>query len=257
MQVVILCGGRGSRIRDLGRQLPKPLIPIGDHPILWHIMQGYARYGFKDFVLCLGYKGKTIKRYFQKYGLPLGDFPLNPSPPALDWQVTLVDSGLGAMTGCRVKRAEPYLAGDTFMLTYGDGLADVDLDALLAFHRGHGRLATVTAVRPPSRFGEIEMDGERVVEFNEKPAATRRRVNGGFFVFQRRFLDRLGDNPELVLEQGPLRQLARDGELMAYRHDGFWQPMDTAAEHAYLCELWASGRAPWMTWSEVASCCAA
>jgi glucose-1-phosphate cytidylyltransferase len=260
MQVVILCGGQGTRIRDVAEDIPKPMIPIGGRPILWHIMKGYARHGFTDFVLCLGHKSWVIKRYFLDYHLAGADvsFRLG-SPervkvhlpyPAEDWHVTLAETGLDAMTGCRVKRIEKYVSGDHFLLTYGDGVADLDIAALVRFHLGHGKTGTVTAVQPPGRFGEIDLAGSQVLEFNEKPLLSRGRINGGFFVFQRRLFDRLADDPGLVLEQAPLMQLARARELMAYLHDGFWQPMDNSREYKYLNDLWAQDRAPWKTWDE-------
>jgi glucose-1-phosphate cytidylyltransferase len=258
MQVVILCGGQGTRIRDVADDIPKPMIPIGDRPILWHIMKGYAQQGFTDFVLCLGYKGWVIKRYFLDYHLANADFTLSlgcPGPLRIhgttlpdNWQVTLAETGLDAMTGCRVKRIEKYITSEHFLLTYGDGLADVNLRELITFHLAHGKTGTVTAVRPPGRFGEIDLDGIQVAEFNEKPLITRGRINGGFFVFHRRFFDRLQDDPGLVLEQGPLMQLSHDGELMAHLHNGFWQPMDSSRDYKYLNELWSEGKAPWKTW---------
>jgi glucose-1-phosphate cytidylyltransferase len=258
MQVVILCGGQGTRIRDVTEDLPKPMLPIGGRPILWHIMKAYAHAGFTDFVLCLGHKSWAIKRYFLDYRLAELDFSLHLGSPdtarahgdtgADDWHVTLAETGTDAMTGCRVKRIEKYITGDTFMLTYGDGVADVNLGRLLAFHRGHGKIGTVTAVGAPGRFGEIDLDEGRVVQFNEKPLVSRGRINGGFFVFDRRLFDRLRDDPALVLEQDPLRELAGDGELMAYHHDGFWHPMDSSRDYRYLNDLWSRGHAPWNTW---------
>jgi len=258
MQIVILCGGQGTRIRDVAEDVPKPMIPIGGRPILWHIMKGFAHQGFTDFILCLGYQSWVIKRYFLDYHLAHADFSLrlgSAGPDWVrepdrteDWRITLAETGLDAMTGCRVKRIERYVAGDTFLLTYGDGVADVDLAALVAFHRAHGRTGTVTAVEAPGRFGEIELDGGRVTQFMEKPLTARGRISGGFFVFERRFFDRLRDDPELILEHGPLTQLARDGELMAHRHDGFWHPMDNSRDHKYLNDLWEQGQAPWNTW---------
>jgi glucose-1-phosphate cytidylyltransferase len=260
MQVVILCGGQGTRIRDVADDVPKPMIPVGGRPILWHIMKGFAHHGLTEFVVCLGYKSWVIKRYFLDYHLAGTDFTVRLGAPASvslqgpvpreNWQVTLAETGVDAMTGCRVKRVEKYLTGDTFLLTYGDGVGDVNVGELLAFHRAHGRLGTVTAVRPPSRFGEIQLEDDRVVEFTEKPVTARGWVNGGFFVFQRRFLGRLADDPGLVLEQGPLKQLAADGEMRAYRHDGFWQPMDSSRDYKYLNDLWDRGAAPWRTWDE-------
>jgi glucose-1-phosphate cytidylyltransferase len=258
MQVVILCGGQGTRIRDVADDIPKPMIPIGDRPILWHIMKGFAHHGFTDFILCLGYKGWIIKRYFLDYHLANSDFSLSlgthgelrihGSNPEEDWNVTLAETGLDAMTGCRVKRIERYITGDDFMLTYGDGVADINIRQLVDFHRGHGKIGTVTAVRPPGRFGEIDLDGNQVVEFNEKPLLTRGRISGGFFVFQRRMFDRLQNDVGLVLEQAPLMQLARDGQLMAHLHNGFWQPMDNSRDYKYLNELWQTGKAPWNCW---------
>jgi len=258
MQVVILCGGQGTRIRDVADDIPKPMIPIGERPILWHIMRGFAQYGFKEFILCLGYKGWVIKRYFLDYHLANSDFSfllgapeertLHGTIPEEDWQVTLADTGLETMTGCRVKRIERYVKGDEFLLTYGDGVSDVNLRQLVEFHRGHGKIGTVTAVRPPGRFGEIDLEGHQVTEFNEKPLLARGRISGGFFVFKRRIFERLRDDPGLILEHGPLIQLARDGELMARPHDGFWQPMDNSRDYSYLNELWDNGNAPWKTW---------
>jgi glucose-1-phosphate cytidylyltransferase len=260
MQVVILCGGQGTRIRDIAEDIPKPMIPLGDRPILWHIMKGFAHHGFRDFVLCLGYKSWVIKRYFLDYHLASADFRINLHQPnevqlcawtaAEDWTITLAETGLDAQTGCRVKRIERYVTSEHFLLTYGDGVADVDVRRLVDFHLAHGKTGTVTAVRPPGRFGEIELDGAQVCDFNEKPLCSRGWINGGFFVFHRRLFDRLADDPALVFEQAPLRQLARDGELMAYPHDGFWQPMDNSRDHRYLNELWAQGKAPWNTWDE-------
>ncbi len=258
MQVVILCGGQGTRIRDVADDVPKPMIPIGGRPILWHIMKIYAQHGLTDFVLCLGYKSWVIKRYFLDYHLASADFRVDlaspgeahieASPCEEPWRVTLAETGLDAMTGCRVKRVARYVSSDTFMLTYGDGVADVDIRALLAFHRSHGKVGTVTTVQAPGRFGEVEVEGGQVVEFLEKPLLTRGRISGGFFVFQRSFLDRLQDDPELVLERGPLVNLARDGELMAYHHENFWHPMDSSRDYNFLNGLWNQGEAPWASW---------
>jgi glucose-1-phosphate cytidylyltransferase len=256
MQVVILAGGIGTRIRDVAEDIPKPMIPIGNRPILWHIMGCYAQHGCTRFVICLGHKGWLIKRYFLDYNLAEADFTvrLNGRGPLQihklshpqDWEVTLIETGVRTMTGGRIKRAEPYIEGDHFLLTYGDGLSDVDIGALVDFHLAHGRLGTVTAVRQPGRFGELEMDGERVVAFAEKPTRAAGRVSGGFFVFRREFLERLPDDEGLVLEQSPLLDLVRDGELVAYPHDGFWHCMDNSRDYQYLNQLWAEGRAPWM-----------
>jgi len=258
MQVVILCGGRGTRIRDVADDIPKPMIPIGNRPILWHIMKGYAEQGFTDFILCLGYKSWSIKRFFLDYHLAEADFTIDlgspeqcriHAPPVQEnWCVTLVETGLDAMTGCRVKRIEKYLTGDTFLLTYGDGVADIDIRQLVDFHRRQGKIGTVTAVERPGRFGELELRGAQVAEFSEKPPAARGRINGGFFVFDRCMLDRLEDDPQLILEHEPLARLAREGQLTAYRHNGFWHPMDSSRDFQYLNDLWAEGRAPWKTW---------
>jgi glucose-1-phosphate cytidylyltransferase len=256
MDVVILAGGMGTRIRDVAEDLPKPMIPVGDRPILWHIMGCYARHGFKRFIVCLGYKGWLIKRYFLDYNLAEADFTvkLDGSAPLEihkvshpeDWEVTLVETGLHTMTGARVRRAARYIRGNDFLLTYGDGLSDVDIGALADFHRAHGRLGTVTAVPQPGRFGELELAGTRVAGFSEKPVRTAGRISGGFFVFRREFLDRLPDDDGLVLEQAPLLGLVRDGELAAYAHDGFWHCMDSSRDYQYLNQLWRDGRAPWV-----------
>lgn len=256
MQVAILCGGQGTRIRDVAEDIPKPMIPIGNRPILWHIMKRYAQYGCKDFILCLGYKSWIIKQYFLNYHLAESDFSVTLRPGGSqvrlhdacfseDWTITFAETGLESMTGCRVQRIEKYVKGDAFMLTYGDGVADIDIGRLVEFHSRHGKLATITAVNPPSRFGELEMCGDQVVEFNEKTQVERGWINGGFFVLNRAIFSRLADDPSLVFEQAPLTGLAGDGELMAYRHHGFWHPMDCSRDHRYLNELWHAGKAPW------------
>ena len=258
MEVVILCGGQGTRIRDVADDIPKPMIPVGGRPILWHIMKTYAHHGFTDFVLCLGYKSWVIKRYFLDYHLAGADVTLRLGRPdearvhggaGEDWNVTLAETGLDAMTGCRVKRVEKYITGENFLLTYGDGVADVNVRRLVEFHRAHGKVGTVTAVQPPGRFGELELEGRRVRDFSEKPPLTRGRISGGFFVFRRELFDRLpDDDPGLVFERDPLTGLARDGELMAFPHDGFWHPMDSSRDYKYLNDLWAERAAPWNTW---------
>jgi glucose-1-phosphate cytidylyltransferase len=260
MQVVILCGGQGTRIRDVADDIPKPMIQVGGQPILWHIMKGYAQHGFTDFVLCLGYKSWLIKRYFLDYRLAAADCTIrleNPSKIQIhggstgveNWRVTLAETGADAMTGCRVKRIEKYITGDTFLLTYGDGVSDINIGKLVEFHRAHGKAGTVTAVQAPGRFGEIELEKGQVIQFMEKPPMARGRISGGFFVFHRSIFDRMGDDPTLVFEAAPLTQLARDGELMAYEYDGFWHPMDNSRDYKYLNDLWASGQAPWNTWT--------
>jgi glucose-1-phosphate cytidylyltransferase len=258
-KVVILCGGQGTRLREETEYRPKPLVDIGGRPILWHIMKLYAHYGFFEFVLCLGYRGNMIKEYFLNYEAMNNDFTIclgqkhnityHDAHREQDFYVTLADTSLEAMTGSRVKQAERYIAGDTFMVSYGDNVSDLDMGALLAFHRDHGRLATVTTVRPFSPFGHLELDAAgHVVDFTEKPQL-QGRANAGFFIFNRRVFDYLSAAPDCILESEPLQQLAREGELMAYRHDGFFYKMDTHKEYLYLNDLWNSGEAPWASWT--------
>jgi glucose-1-phosphate cytidylyltransferase len=256
MKTVILCGGDGSRLKELTEVTPKPMVEIGDKPILWHIMSGYARHGFTDFVLCLGYKGQVIKRYFLEYqaarreiAVTLGSSSqieyLGPEL-AENWRVTLAETGLKSLTGTRLRKVWPYLQGETFALTYGDGVSDVDLADVLAFHRREGRLATITGVRPPGRFGEIENHGSKVVSFWEKPAASGALINGGFFFFEPDFFRYLpAEGEEEMLEPGALRRCADDGQLTVYHHQGFWQCMDTLRDKLYLESVWESGEAPW------------
>ena len=258
MQVVILCGGKGTRLRAETEYRPKPMVPIGDRPVLWHIMKLYAHFGHDEFILCLGYKGEVIKDYFLNYRQTVSDFRVRLGKhskleflhafPEENWTVTLADTGQDTMTGGRVKRIEKYLEGDKFMLTYGDGVGNIDIEALLEFHRRHGKLATLTGVSPPGRFGELSMQDRRVIEFNEKPQSVGGLINGGFFVLQREDFRYFDDDPGLILEQAPLRRLAADGELMCFPHPGFWQPMDTFREFELLNKLWAQGQAPWKVW---------
>lgn len=260
MKAVILCGGQGTRIRDANELLPKPMLPIGGKPIVWHIMKAYARHGVKDFVLCLGYKGWLIKEFFLNYKAMTADLTVTLGQHGAvevvgrhdeeDWRVTLAETGDETMTGGRVAAVRNYVEGDEpFLLTYGDGVSDVDIGKTIAFHRQHGRVATVTAVRPPGRFGEMVIDGGRVTEFNEKPQATEGFINGGFFVLDgRKIWKYVGEDRRTIFEREPLRALAMDGQLLAYPHTGFWQPMDTAREYALLNDLWASGKPPWKTW---------
>jgi glucose-1-phosphate cytidylyltransferase len=262
MKAVILCGGQGTRIRDANELLPKPLLPIGNKPIVWHIMKGYATHGVREFVLCLGYKGWLIKEFFLNYRAMTADLTVNLGKHAAveildgngfeDWKVTLAETGEATQTGGRVAAIRRYVQNDDlFSLTYGDGVSDVDIRALVAFHKAHGRIATVTAVRPPGRFGEMRIAANAVEEFNEKPQATEGFINGGFFVFDaKRVWDYIVADPKLVLEREPLRRLAADGELMAYPHTGFWQPMDTSREYGLLNDAWATGKAPWKIWGE-------
>jgi len=257
MKVVILCGGLGTRLREETEFRPKPLVEIGRRPILWHIMKLYAHYGHQDFVLCLGYRGNMIKEYFLNYKAMNDDFTIRLGDQRIttyhdehgeqDFRVTLAETGYATMTGGRIRRIERYIDDDTFLVTYGDGVADVDLRALVEFHRSHGKLATLTAVRPQSRFGMVELAGDgRVQHFQEKPVLDQ-WVHVGFFVFHRRLFDYLpGD--DCILEREPLERLAQEGQLMAYRHPGSFFAMDTYRDHLALNELWQSGKAPWKVW---------
>jgi glucose-1-phosphate cytidylyltransferase len=259
MKVVILCGGQGTRLREETEVRPKPMVEVGGKPVLWHLMKLYAHHGLAEFVLCLGYKGYLIKDFFLNYEARMNDFTvrLGARPgveyqnghPEEGWLVTLAETGEYAMTGARVRRVRRYLGDEPFCLTYGDGLGDIDIPGLLRFHRSHGKIGTVTGVRPPQRFGELITDGGAVRTFSEKPQVTEGMINGGFFVFEPEFVERyLDDREDLVLELDPLQRLAADGELMVWQHEGFWQPMDTFREWKILEELWSSGRAPWKVW---------
>ncbi|PCI42173.1 MAG: glucose-1-phosphate cytidylyltransferase [Rhodospirillaceae bacterium] len=261
MKVVILCGGKGTRIRGVDDSLPKPLIPVGNYPIVWHIMRTYAHFGFKDFVLCLGYKGMAIKDFFLNYRAQVCDLTIDFSKDRevtydkvheeLDWKVTLAETGENTLTGSRVKKIQDYIGDDeTFMLTYGDGVCDIDIDELIAFHKSHGKILTVSGVRPPGRFGELEhADDGQIVEFNEKPNATGGRISGGYFVCQREIFDYLDANrDDETLETDPMRNLAKDGQMMMYGHDGFWQCMDTFRDFELLNGLVDADAAPWIKW---------
>jgi glucose-1-phosphate cytidylyltransferase len=256
MRVVILAGGRGTRLAEETGTRPKPMVEIGGKPIVWHLMSVYAKHGYKDFLLACGYKGELIKEYFHNYAIHNSDYIVDlksgklemVNPTRLDWRIGVIDTGLDTMTGGRILKLKPLIGNETFMCTYGDGLGDVDITALLAFHRAHGKLATVTAVRPPARFGDLALDGDSVRTFAEKPQTTQGWINGGFFVFEPALFDYIhGDDTSL--EREPLERLAADGELRAYRHGGFWQPMDTLREKELLESLWNSGQAPWKVWS--------
>ncbi len=255
MKVAILAGGVGSRLSEETELKPKPMVEIGGRPILWHIMKHYSHYGFNEFVIALGYKGEAIKTYMVDYcplnsnltvNLRTGQVRVNGGYKP-DWVVDLVETGIPTMTGGRIKRLAPYLGNETFMLTWGDGVSDVDLRRLLGFHRAHGKLATLTAVRPAARFGHLDLDGDRVAEFSEKPQTREGWINGAFFVLEPGVMDYIeGDDTQW--EREPLERLARDGQLMAYRHGSFWQCMDTLRDKVLLNELWSSGRAPWRIW---------
>ena len=256
MKAVILAGGLGTRISEETHLKPKPMIEIGGKPILWHIMKMYSAHGVNEFVICCGYKGYVIKEYFANYFLHTSDVTFDMTTNTMQvherhaepWKVTLVDTGEHTMTGGRLKRVLPYLQGeDAFCFTYGDGVSDVDISKLIAFHRAHGKAATVTAVQPPGRYGALNIVGEQVAGFMEKPRGDGAMINGGFFVLSPSVIERIEDDGT-TWEQEPLMGLAKDGQLMSFKHDGFWQPMDTLREKNLLEELWSSGQAPWKSW---------
>lgn len=255
MKAVILAGGLGTRLSEETDTKPKPMVEIGGQPILWHIMKIFSAYGVRDFVICLGYKGYAIKEYFLNYRLHLSDVTVEVGSGnvefhrsgAEDWRVSLVETGIASMTGGRLKRVRSYLDDEDFFLTYGDGVADIDLDALVAFHRAQGGLATVTSVVPPGRFGALELDGGRVTSFREKPAGDGATINGGFFVLSPKVVDYI-EGDATVWENEPMERLAREGQLFAWHHGGFWQAMDTLRDKNHLEALWSSGRAPWKVW---------
>jgi len=256
MKVAILAGGVGSRLSEETVIKPKPLVEIGGRPILWHIMMHYSHFGFKQFIIALGYKGEVIKKYIVDYcslnsdltvQVKTGKVTLHGEVTA-DWTVDLVDTGIATLTGGRIKRLAPYLGNETFMLTWGDGVSDVDLRKLLEFHRSHGKLVTLTAVHPPARFGHLELTGDRIAEFSEKPQTREGWINGAFFVVEPGALDYI-DGDDTQWERGPLQRLARDGQLMAFKHTSFWQCMDTLRDKVLLEELWQTNKAPWKVWS--------
>ena len=257
MKVGILAGGAGSRLAEETQIKPKPMVEIGNRPILWHIMRHYACYGFKEFVIALGYKGEIIKKFMVDYytlnsnlkvSLNTGEITTNDGYKP-DWTVELIDTGLATMTGGRIKRLVPFMGNETFMLTWGDGVSNVDLRNLLAFHRSHGKLATLTVVRPPARYGHMVLDGDQVAEFTEKPQTHEGWINGAFFVLEPGVFDYI-DGDDTQWEHEPLENLAKDGQLMAYRHTSFWQCMDTLREKHILETLWQSGTAPWKIWED-------
>lgn len=256
MKVVILAGGFGTRLSEETVNIPKPMVNIGEKPILWHIMKIYSHYGYNDFVICLGYKGYVIKEYFINYFMHMSDITVDLSNGGIkvhnsqveDWKITLVDTGLNTMTGGRIKRVKEYLGNKTFMLTYGDGVGDVNIEELVDYHKGHGKLATLTSVQPSGRFGALTMNEKGKVEsFIEKPAGDGAWVNGGFFVLEPEVTDYITDD-STIWEREPLEQLSKDGELYAYKHKGFWKPMDTLRDKNELEKLWQEGIAPWKIW---------
>ena len=255
MKIAILAGGVGTRLVEETEIKPKPMVEIGGRPIIWHIMMHYSHYGFKNFIIALGYKGEVIKRYMVDYCSLNSNLTVDLETGAVeihdgskqDWKVDLIDTGIPTLTGGRIKRLAPYLDEGTFMLTWGDGVSDVDLDRLLEFHRSHGKLATLTAVRPPARFGHLEFEGDRVMQFSEKPQTAEGWINGAFFVLEPGVFDYI-DGDDTQWEREPLERLAEDGELMAFRHTSFWQCMDTLRDKRLLQELWDSGEAPWKVW---------
>ncbi len=258
MKVVILAGGFGTRLSEETHLKPKPMVEIGGKPILWHIMKVYSAYGFNDFIICLGYKGYVIKEYFANYFLHMADVTIDlknnkievHSAKAEPWRVTLVDTGLNTMTGGRIKRIQKFIGDETFMLTYGDGVGDIDIKTLVEFHKKHGQYATVTAVQPSGRFGALELDEkDNVLSFREKPRGDGAWINGGFFVLEPAVFDYI-EGDETVWEREPLENLAKDGQLVAYKHRGFWKCMDTLRDKNELEKLWQSGNPPWKVWKD-------
>lgn len=255
MKVILLAGGKGTRLAEETSTRPKPMVEIGGRPILWHLMGLYAAHEFKDFIVACGYKGEMIKEYFRSLPMRTSDYVIDFADdsveiiksPDIDWRVAAVDTGIETTTAGRILRLRHLVGDERFMVTYGDGLGDIDLTALMTFHEQHGRLATVTAVRPPARFGALGLDGTAVVEFAEKPQTQAGWINGGFFVFEHDVLEYLAGD-ETILEREPLEDLARDGQLMAFTHSGFWEPMDTERDRTNLVRLWATGEAPWRVW---------
>ena len=252
MKSIILSGGFGTRLSEYTESIPKPMVTIGGRPILWHIMSTYAKYGFKDFHVALGYKAQVVKDYFLNYHQLNSDFSVDLSSGKVtthqvqkaDWKLTLVDTGLNTMTGGRVKKMKPYIGNETFMLTYGDGVTNINISQLVDFHKSHGKMVTVSAVHPAARFGEMNIDGAKVSSFSEKPQTTKGWINGGYFVIEPDFFD-LIDGDDTILEKTPLEKATEMGELMAFKHDGFWQCMDTKRDRDYLESLWESNANMW------------
>jgi len=252
MKVIILAGGLGTRLSEYTESIPKPMVAIGGKPIIWHIMSTYAKFNHKDFYIALGYKAEVIKEYFLNYKALNSDFTVDLSDGEIishqkddvDWKVTLLNTGLNSMTGGRVKRMKKFIGNETFLLTYGDGVADIDIDKLIKFHKSHGKIATVSAVHPSARFGELDIENNNVSSFKEKPQVAQGWINGGYFVLEPDFFDFI-ENDDTILEKDPLEQVAKKGELMAYQHNGFWQCMDTKRDRDTLEILWENNRAPW------------
>ena len=258
MKVVILCGGKGTRLKEETEFRPKPMVTIGGKPVLWHIMKIYAHYGYKEFILCLGYKGNMIKEYFLNYEAMNNDFSVrlgnhnqiefHSNHQEVDWKVTLVDTGENTQTGSRIKKVAGYLDTEDFMVTYGDGVGNIDIPKLISLHQSAGRVGTITGVRPSSRFGELVTNDHKVIKFHEKPQVSTGLINGGFFVFKKEFLKYLPENDNMPLEEEPLEKLTAAGELSIYRHDGFWQCVDTYRELGLLNSLWQTTSPPWKVW---------
>ena len=258
MKTAILAGGLGTRMQEVTSVIPKPMINIGPYPIMWHIMKHYSHYGVNEFCIALGYRGDVIKDYFLNYHSRLDDISVNLRSKEINyknnsnldnWIVNLIDTGENTMTGGRIARIRDYLKDETFFLTYGDGISNIDIKVLLEFHKSHGKIGTVSAVSPPSRFGVLDIKNNNSVQsFKEKPSTNTSYINGGFFVFEPTFFDYLDTDESCILEQNPLENLAKDGQLMAYKHDGFWQCMDTVRDIDYLKKLWQSGKHPWKIW---------
>jgi glucose-1-phosphate cytidylyltransferase len=263
-KVVILAGGLGTRLKEETEYRPKPMVEIGNKPIIWHIMKIYQHYGFNDFIICLGYKGHIIKEFFLNYQSMINDFTIHLGTKShieykscnddFNATVTLIDTGLNAMTGSRIKQIESYIDSDNFFLTYGDGVANVDIQKLYAYHLSHGKIGTMTGVHPPSRFGEFSVKNNQIIDFNEKPEMKSDIINGGFFVLKTEFFKYLSSDESCILEREPLKNLSNDGELMLYKHDGFWQCMDTYRELLLLNDMWKDRKASWAVWDRVFHC---
>lgn len=258
MKVVIMAGGVGTRLSEETSVKPKPMVEIGGKPILWHIMKHYSHYGYKDFIIALGYKGEYIKKYMIDYCSLNSDISVNLKTGVIrkknghneDWNVQLVDTGINSLTGTRLKKLKPYIGNETFMMTWGDGVSDIDLHNLLRFHRNHGKLVTLTAVRPPARFGHLDLKENKITEFSEKPQTKEGWINGAFFVLEPGALEYIDENKNVQWERGPMQALAKNDQLMAYKHNSFWQCMDTLRDKVLLEELWASENPPWKVWSK-------